>query len=397
MDKLPIGQQVTVTLKFRAPYPQFPAPPAWELLDPNGNVVLTGVSTIGATDPNGWDCTLTVPETYQPQTDNDQMMLELFGTTIEGVVRSVDRDYELMDAADDFLPSVVLCEDNETIEDSLILERADIPADAFSVVINDYLGVKLANGVEVAINSVKRVANRTDVPDRFTEHTFRGYRYDLAITGIKFPIRTYAAYQLKYKIDSPAPAFKLTEVHPLIRINSRWLDYIYQLKFFLDQARLIEIDPTLQWRQEELAQALISGINYINTFPSVITFWTVDDAPLPLSEVLLKSAAFYALNRRYLAEGFNAFDFQGLSTTLAMDRRETITYKIEEIKAFLDTNLTLIKSVAIATYGKGTPDPSVANAQKESRVVLRTQNSPVHNRYGTSYGAASTVRSARIR
>ncbi|QXV73832.1 hypothetical protein [Rhizobium phage RHph_N46] len=397
MDKLPIGQQVTVTLKFRAPYPQFPAPPAWDLYDPNGNVVLTGVSTIGAVDPNGWDCTLTVPETYQSQSDNDIMMLELYGTTIEGVVKSVDRSYELMDAADDFLPSVVLCEDSETIEDSLILDRADIPASAFSVIINDYLGLKLSNGVGVQIASIKRVANRTDVPDRFTEHTFRGYRYDLEIPGIKFPIRTYAAYQLKYKINSNTPAFKQTEIHPLIRVNSRWYDYIFQLKFFLDQARLIEIDPTLQWRQEELAQALINGINYVNTFPSVITFWTVDDAPLPLSEVLIKSAAFYALNRRYLAEGFNAFDFNGLSTQLTMDRREAITYKIEEIKAFLDTNLTLIKSIAIATYGKGTPDPSVTNAQKESRVVLRTQPSPVHNRYGTSYGAASTVHSARIR
>lgn len=156
---------------------------------------------------------------------------------------------------------------------------------------------------------------------------------------------------------------------------------------YLDKARLIEVDPTLQWRDEELAIALISGIDHINNHPTVYTFWTVEDIPTPIHSAVEKAAAFYALNTRYLAEGFNAFEFQGLSTSLSMDRRETITYKIEELKAYLDTNLTNMKSLAIATFGKGTPDQSVTTASKDHRALLVTQPSPVHNRYG--YGGFS--------
>src|SRR5262249_23150911 len=105
MDKIAIGQQVTVTLKFRPPYPQFSTAPRFEVLNPNSQTVLSGFSILSVTDPDAWDVTFTIPTTYKSLTDNDVMMVELFGTDSKGVVRSVERSYELIDAADDFLPS----------------------------------------------------------------------------------------------------------------------------------------------------------------------------------------------------------------------------------------------------------------------------------------------------
>lgn len=387
MDRVPVGKQVTKTLRFRGPpYPTFTVAPQWDITNDNSVVVLAGTSIVSVSNPNGWDVTFTIPNNYQSVTDNDTLTLELYGTDSSGAIRSVDSSFSLLDAADDFLPTLVLTRDKTPILDSIILDTPDVTAANIAVTINDYLDNVLMKKVQPVISKIFRVANNSDVPDRFTEHTFRGYRYDLTIPAMIFPKLTRAPYQLFYEITTP---IQHTEVHPVLRLNGRWFDFISSLKIFLDKARLIEIDPTLQWRQDELANSVMEGINYINSQPTVFTFWTVDDIPLPMKSIVLYAGALHALNTRYLAEGFNAFEFNGLSTSLNMDRRDTITYKIEELKAYLETNLTNVKSNAIATFGKGTPDPTVTNSNKEARSLTMVQNSPVRNVYGPAFGYQS--------
>lgn len=384
MDIVPIGQEYTKTLKFRKPRPVFSTAPLWELVNEDGEILLSGTSIISQSQPDAWDVTFTIPLNYQ-STSDDPLTLELYGNDSEGKVRAVEWQFNVMDAADDFLPSAVLAQDGEDIEDSLILDFDNITASSILATIQDYFGNKLAVNVQIQNLEVKRVANRSDVPDRFSEHEFRGYRYDFTIPGLTFPARTRSAYQIVYNIKSQTPKLKTTEVHQLFRLNSRFFDYIGKLKQYLDKARLVEIDPTLQWREDELANSLIEGINYINGHPAVYTFWTVDDIPLPMSSYVVQAAAFNALNARYLAEGFNDFEFQGLSTSLTIDRKQAISYKIEEIKAYLDTNLRNAKANAIATFGKGTPDESVTGATREARSLTRIQPSFVTNRRGSGF------------
>lgn len=382
MERIPIGQQVTKTLKFRQPFPVFSTAPQWDIVNDSNIVVLSGTAIISSTDADSWDITFTIPTSYQSVTDNDVLTLELFGTDTVGKVRSTEAVFTLMDAADDFINSVILAMDGEDIDDSIILPYDNIPESSISVTIQDMHGAYLAKDINPTISNILRVANMSDVPDRFTEREFKGYRYDLELPGFTFPTLTRAPYQVLYRIKSSAPKIKETQIRPLVRLNSKFINFISRLRMYLDKARLTEIDPTVQWRDDELAVAVISGIDHINNHPTVYTFWTVEDIPTPIHSAVEKAAAFYALNTRYLAEGFNAFEFQGLSTSLTMDRREAITYKIEELKAYLDTNLTNIKSIAISTFGKGTPDVSVTSANRESRAIMVTQCSPVHNRTG---------------
>jgi hypothetical protein len=358
----------------------FSTAPQWDIVNDSNIIVLSGTAIISSTDADGWDITFTVPTSYQSITDNDTLTLELFGADTNGKVRSTEAVFSLMDAADDFIDSVVIAMDNEDIEDSLILPYDNIPESSISVTIQDLHGAYLAKNVTPTIANILRVANMSDVPDRFTERDFKGFRYDIELPGITFPNLTRAPYQMIYRIKSVSPKIRETQIRPLVRINSKFINFISRLRMYLDKARLTEIDPTIQWRDDELAVAVISGIDHINNHPTVYTFWTVEDIPTPIHSAVEKAAAFYALNTRYLAEGFNAFEFQGLSTSLTMDRREAISYKIEELKSYLDTNLTNMKSIAISTFGKGIPDSSVNN--KESRAILVTQNSPVHNRVG---------------
>lgn len=391
MDQIPIGQQVTKTLKFRQPYPQFSVAPRWDIVNDANVTVLSGSAIISSTIADAWDVSFTIPVNYQSVTSNDTLTLEVYGTDITGTIRSTSVAYTLLDAADDFLPSIVLAEDGEDIQDSLILDFSNVDQTAILVTIQDYLGNILAKNVGVTVDNVLRVANKSDIPDRFTEHEFRGYRYDLTIPGFTFPKLTRAPYQILYRINSTTPKLKTVEVHPCIRLNSRFYDFIASLKLYLDKARLVEIDPTLQWRPDELALAVIEGIDYINAHPTVMSFWTADDIPLPMKSVVTMAAAFRALNTRYLAEGLNNFEFNGLSTSLTVDRRDSLVYKIEEIKGYLDTNLTMQKSNAISTFGIGTPDASVTNAPKQARSIISVQNSPVFNRYGWGIGSYSNL------
>lgn len=381
-DKVPIGMQVTKVLKFRKPYPLFSIAPQWEIVNQDGLIILTGSSLISQTQPDAWDVTFTVPTTYESSTSNDTLYLEVFGLDVNGQMRSTEMTFSLLDTADDFLPTGVLVFDDKIIRDSLILERPDITS--IVATITDYLGTYLAKNLNATNIDYKRVANLSDVPDRFTEHDFRGYRYDFELPAIKWPKLTRSAYQISYTVTSGN--YRHEEIHSAYRVSPRFIDYIQKLKMYLDKARLIEIDPTLQWKEDELCEALINGLNHINGHPAVFTFWTIDDIPLPMSSYVVYAAAFYALNARYLAEGFNSFDFQGLSTSLNFDRKEAITYKIEELKAYLDTNLTMQKANAIQTFGKGTPDQSVTSAKKDPRGITAIQPSLVTNRVVSGYG-----------
>ena len=383
-DIIPIGMQVTKTVKFRKPYPQFSIAPTWEIVNQDDLVILTGSCIISQTVSDAWDATFTIPSTYISSSSNDELYLEVFGPDVDGRMRSTEVIFQLMDAADDFLPTNVLCFDNEDISDSLILDEDNLAENDILATISDYLDNKFIQKVPITNLSIRRVANRSDIPDRFTEHEFRGYRYDFKIPGIKFPALTRAAYQIRYDITSGSKSS--IEIHSAYRLNGRFLDYIQKLKQYLDKARLIEIDPTLQWREDELCASLIEGLNHINGHPAVYTFWTIDDIPVPMSSYVVYAAAFHALNTRYLAEGFNSFEFQGLSSSLTFDRKETLTYKIEEMKTYLDTNLTTAKANAIQTFGKGTPDSSVTSQKKDPRSLTAIQPSLVTNRYTNGIG-----------
>jgi len=374
-NTLPVGQATTVTVKFRG-NPVFSSAPTWELILPNGSVLLSGIAFVSP--PYSWTVTLTVPSTYVTTTGSDVLVLEVFGPDANGVVRSTESEHTVLDAVDSFTPVGVLAVDGQTIEDYILLDQYNYPDTAFSVSISDYVDASIMAPVTPTLGSIVRVINKTDVPDRFTDPEFKGYLYKFSVPGVSFPALTRYAYQMAISVNSGGVAVA-SEVHPVYRINGRFISHINNLKMFLDKARLVEIDPTLQWQQDELAQALLEGAQYVNAFPIELTYWTVDDFPLPMTTYLWYAAAVYALNARYMAEGFTAFEFSGLSTSLTIDRRDTITYKIEELKGFLETNLERAKNVAIRTFGRGVIPENTGVPRASNLGHLGLAVSPVNN------------------
>lgn len=375
MQSLVTGVTTTISLKFRPPLPTFSVAPQWELVSSNDVVISAGTAT-PSSEAGAWLLNVIVPEGYSTASGSEELTIELYGTDTRGKIRSVERQYNLLDVADDFLPQGVLLTSKST-NISLIHDRDDLSKDNFEMIFSDHDGTKIS-GPHVPLDyTINRVANMTDIPDRFTDPEFSGYRYDLKFEPMVPPESTHGPLLIELTNTEDESLEQILPTYPITGIMKR---HILNLKMYLDKARLIEIDPTLQWQTEELAHAVYEGLSYVNAYPSVLTYWTPERSPSPMHTPIWYAAAMYALNARYLAEGFNSFQFSGASTSLDFDRRDAITYKIEELKSHLETNLQKTKSMAIRSFGIGTPPASDAGLQTNTNLGhLGLQASAVNN------------------
>jgi hypothetical protein len=359
-DSLTKGITQTVGLKFKN-NPSFISSPVFEVTDSNEEVLTSGIAVYNSGSYT-WDATFIIPTGYESDSGNETITVEIIGKDATGKIVSTERYYELLDAEDDFESFGVIYNKGSVVSDSFVLTKGNYSSSDCMFLINDNLGNIVVESQAVSSLSKTRVINKSDVPDRFTDHEFRGYKYTVDLPLFELPQPFYHFYSIKY-------VFPQNELlRPLYPVAGGVSNHILNLKLYLDKARLKEIDPTLQWHTDELVHALFEGANYINGYPLTPTHWTIDAWPNPLNNYLFMAAAMYALNSRYLAEGFNSFEFSGLSTSLSFDRKEVIAYKIDELKGMLESQLEKAKNMAVRSIGVGTPQ--IANIQTANNLAV---------------------------
>lgn len=375
MDTLVKGIPQTINLRFRS-IVSFSAPPMFEVVNENEDVIANGLTL--NVDPVTWACTFTIPDTYKSASGMESIIVEVYGVDINNKVVSVERTFRLIDGADDFEEIGPIYSPNIATVDSFVLDHADLVASNFSITVLDTFGTTIQSGIVPSTLVEERVINKTDVPDRFTDASFSGYRYTLTLPPLTLTTPYYGPFTLQYVVTNstgqPDMVFR-----PLLPLTGSIIYGLSTLRSYLDKARLTELDPTLQFRDSELIQSLFEGANMINSYPTTTTYWTPESWPHQLRSYLQYAAAFHALNARYLAEGFNSFDFNGLSTSLNFDRKEPITYKIEELKGLLESTLKDAKATAVRTTGVGTP-PTQADVGTANNIAhLGITRNPTNN------------------
>ena len=394
-NNIPKGSAITVTMAFRKPYPSFAIAPIWEVFNPQDVVILSG-TTVPSAITDHWDAVITIPTTYVSASGNEELSVEFSGTDTNNFGRSTQREYQLLDVADSFIPAGVMMETSQSYTASFILEADTYVLADFKIDFTAFDGTVLNTDVSLLGLNVNRVANLTDVPDRFTEFDFQGYRYDVVVPVMSLQTETYGPYQMFFKYTDTSTSTGQIQFLPAYPWNAPFIRHINNLKLYLDKARLQEIDPTLQWQTEELAHALLEGFAYVNAFPATFTYWTPENSPTPMYTYIWYAAAVYALNSRYIAEGMNAFQFSGASTTLDFDRRDTLTYKIEELKGFLETNLKAAKKAAIRAFGPGNA-PASAKAAINVGVLGLQSGQSTNALYNSLSGRRSSYLYGRYR
>lgn len=354
----------------------FTSAPLWNIINTDNEIILNG-STSSTATPGEWSADITIPEGYLPSDNNptEDLILEFYGKDDHGVVRSAETELTLVDNSDDYLPEGVIYYSGEAITDRLSSTK---PISSVSARIENIAGQVVSNSLTVTAGTSKQVRNKSDVPDRFSPSSvLSSYITDISIPAVSLP-ETTGSYLLIYTINYVGGGSDRV-MHQLYWTNNRILNLVMQMRNYLDKARLTEVDPTLQWWDSELVMSTIEGLNYINGHAPVITYWRPSDLPQALHTHWYYASLLHALNMRYLAEGMTNFEFTGLNTTVNVDRREAISYKIEELRGYLD-RLEIIKKSAVTQAGAGTPDATVGTTSSRSNIaVLGIRVNPANN------------------
>lgn len=316
--------------------------------------VLTGVAT--NTGGGVWSANITIPDTY-PLTNNasnEDLLVEFYGKDTSGVERSREVYVNLLDSTDDYVPEGILgfIHQKTPIYDYLLLANKPLVTDSIDTAIVSVGGNEFFSD-SIVPTSIAKVRGATDVPGRFEGPSgSTGYMCKLQLPELDGLPESTMPYQVMYEYQNE------TYMHSLYWVNRRILSMLSSVKMYLDKANLKEIDPTLQWHDTEIVNSIYQGLQAVNSFPNDLTHWKFSDFPMQLNSYWEWSSIIHALNTRYLAEGMNAFEFQGLSTSLNYDRKEALSYKIEELKGYME-NLRQAKISAVRTSGSGIPDSTL--------------------------------------
>ncbi len=340
------GKQYTVSAKFtvKGAPAVFIQPPKWTLYNADDEEIISGAAVHSG---NVWEATFTVSNNYVVPNGKEQMVLQFEGYDKNN--RSFTRDFDItiIDASEDYKADGLIY---NVLSPGIIKDSILLPAQI------DRFTVKIFNPIGAQVGDTLVFENLT-TPSRNSN----GYVYEFNIPVLNITNSVWLdPYQIMIEYEGPAGSD--SELHPLYIMNMKMINTAMVLRQYLDKAKLIEIDPSLQWAPTELLQSVLEGAKFINGFPPDGTFWNMEAWPSTLDHFLMLASAFYALNMRYLAEGMQKFDFSGLNTQLTFDRTDAIQTKMAEIQGILEGQLPNAKKSAIAIIGKGTaPEGAINN------------------------------------
>lgn len=354
----------------------FQAAPLWQIMNEDDEVIVSGTATAGV-GAGEWVASFTIPSDYEPldgQQDED-LLLEVFGTDTARRERSTEREIRMLNYADDFIPEGLIWFKGQPFKDVI---ASDGPISSLTAQIQNAAG-EIIHVPSLTPGTARHVRNASDVPDRFDVGRAPSLSYQTEVSAAAFDLPFSSVPYLIY-YSFTANGQPETVVHQLYWTNNRVITLINRLKNYLDKARLTEIDPTMQWWDGEVVASTYEGLQYINGFPPEMTSWSQLDLPMSLETYWMYASAFHLLNTRYLAEGMTKFNFTGLNSTLDVDRTEALQYKMDEIKSFLD-RLETAKKSAVKNNGPGTTDPTTGvQSGTKSIALLGLTSNPTNNR-----------------
>ena len=153
-----------------------------------------------------------------------------------------------------------------------------------------------------------------------------------------------------YTDASGTPGF---EVHPIYVVSSKMFLMIDNVRRAVDKARNEDINPNLRYTDIDLCHHVLDGISRVNSTPPSLTNFTTENIPFALTSLVKDASVVSALRAQYLAEGVSAFDFQGQTVQLNVDRTQYIQSAIDMLNNDLDERIRKAKKLAIRQSGAG--------------------------------------------
>lgn len=358
------GKQYTIGTKFsyKGAPATFANPPVWTVYASDDEELL---SQAAVQSGNKWTAIFTIPTNYIVPGGKEDLTVQFHGTDVNGRTYVADKIISLIDSTEFFEPNGVFFNyiTDESVKDSIVTNSDEASID---VRVFDSYGAQVQH--TSLGNQAAHSANSS------------GYRFVVDLPPLEIVKNNWLdPFNIVYNITTDSGTY--SETHPLYILDFKILNVVNSLQTMLDKAKLVEIDPSLQWHNVELIQAALSGIKRINSSPPEVTFWKVHDFPSGLDRFWTLAAAVFALESRFLAEGLNAFDFQGLNTQLNYNRTDYISQLIDRYNAVLD-QLPQAKKSAISASGKGTTAGNEVDKRVRNIGTLGLGVNNLNNRIG---------------
>ena len=336
------GESATVGVRFRQGI-IFPEAPEWTLFDWDDKPLQQGTAVQSG---DRWVAEFTIPTNLPVPEGVQSVQLEFRVTDTNGRDHTLTQEVQIVDVFDEARPYGLLWwHGHTTINDTVILDRQP-----------SRITVSLQEGGTAAgVTPVVLASQTIDTPVPVA-NTERGLVFELALTGLSMKQASSAGRDIPYQlvIEATYPSGNPDVViKPVYGMSPLLASQVNSLKRYLDKGQFTDIDPNLQWSDEEMVHFLFEGMAYVNAYPPEVTYWGIESAPRPLHAVIQMSAAWIALNARYIAEGFSKFNFTSGAVNLDWDRTPTLEMKMNELKAALDMMLDRTKKAVVATSGNG--------------------------------------------
>lgn len=361
------GESQSIQVRFPAGFTTVGSP-TWTLYDWNGDELLDGEAVHDASGL--WGAQITVPKTLVVPGGEQELYLDFTAVGLGGKQMTLRRTLAVIDAADNWQEFGLIYDVGKTSIKDLIFLNA-LPSKITTKLVEGYdfsgeLVQSVATSITATTNlepspppSLIRGSGEMNNPD-YGAVTSLGYAfYTSTIIDANNPIVDQSAglypFQLltiaEFENGDPVELMKPVYVsNPTIRTK------VVSLRRLLDKARLVDIDKNLQWHDDELIHFLMEGMHYVNSVGET-TYWRLQKMPSSMYDTVNKAAAWAALNARFLAEGLNAFEMQGVNVQLSFNRSGVIQTKMDELKGVVDAQIQSSKPSAIREVGKGIPPP----------------------------------------
>jgi len=249
---------------------------------------------------------------------------------------------------------------------------------------------KLYDNVTVTIfldNTVLLPETAMAAPDRVAN----GYYYAGVIPTDAMPV-TLVPYSVLWKMWSSAnPGEVFSERADLYIINPTISSAINDVKAKINKARTtLYGSPDMLFPETTIMTWLRRAGDSFNGAYGQFTSFTFTNAKGIIREFWLLYAELFALESQYLAEGEKAFDFQGASISLNVDRTQYLDNGASKIQSRLDSELKPLKQNLIIkgqTKGDGSADPSALAPGAIGAVGITITPASMWGRYLPGYPA----------
>lgn len=341
------------------------SPASFTVLDFNGATVISGPCVQDTQNPEVWEATFSIP-TSAPVSELGEKYRLVYviknatetQTAVEYFTVRLDGDPISFDAGRIALKG-------GTVSDYLITET---PASSVHLRILDesdsvYVDVDIDTSNPRRSGAYYVYDKTTDVLANLTPH------HNLV---------PYLA-EWTYIDQSGVPGL---EVHPIYVVSTKLFMAIDALRKLVDKAKNEDINPNLRYTDLDLAHYVMAGINRVNVTPPSLTRYTTENIPFQMTSLAKDAAAVEALRAQYLAEGVSAFDFQGQSVQLNVDRTQYIQSMIDMLNNDLDERIRKAKKMAIRSSGAGVLGLSVHPGTNYAAMISpRDQMLMIRQRY----------------